>query len=82
MCGGNRRSWQRSKMGSGAGSPTGNRAFDDYREETLSRLEHEAREFREFVDQLRKAQDKEAFDRFMAQRRAGGSSPAPAQPAF
>jgi Protein of unknown function (DUF2852) len=49
---------------------TGNRAFDDYRDETLRRLEEEQREFREFLDRLRKAKDKEEFDAFMAERRS------------
>jgi hypothetical protein len=48
---------------------SGNRAFDDYREETLRRLEEEQREFREFLDRLRKARDKDEFDQFMADRR-------------
>ena len=48
---------------------SGNRAFDDYRDETLRRLEEEQREFREFLDRLRKAKDKEEFDQFMAERR-------------
>ena len=49
---------------------TGNRAFDEYREETLTRLEEEQREFRAFLDRLRKAKDKEEFDQFMADRRS------------
>ncbi len=49
---------------------SGNRAFDDYRDETLRRLEEESREFREFLDRLRKAKDKEEFDAFMAERRS------------
>jgi hypothetical protein len=49
---------------------TGNRAFDDYREETLRRLEEESREFRAFLDRLRKAKDKQEFDQFMAERRS------------
>ena len=48
---------------------SGNHVFDDYREETLRRLEEEQREFREFLDRLRKAKDKEEFDHFMADRR-------------
>ena len=47
---------------------TGNQAFDDYRDETLRKLEEDAREFRGFVDRLRKAKDKEEFDRFMSER--------------
>ena len=58
--------------------PGGNRAFDDYRADTLRRLEQEQREFREFLSQLRAAKDKAEFDQFMAQRR-GGVQSAPAQ---
>ena len=50
--------------------PSGNRAFDDYREETLRRLEEEQREFKAFLDRLRHAKDKAEFDQFMAERRA------------
>src|SRR5215211_6811326 len=32
---------------------SGNRAFDEYRGETLRRLEEEEREFKEFLDRLR-----------------------------
>ena len=48
---------------------SGNRAFDEYRAETLKRLEEEQREFREFLDRLRMAKDKSEFDQFMAERR-------------
>ena len=47
---------------------SGNRAFDDYRAETLRRLEDEQREFMEFLDRLRHAKDKSEFDQFMAER--------------
>ena len=47
---------------------TGNRAFDEYRAETLRRLEEEQREFMEFLDRLRHAKDKVEFDQFMAER--------------
>ena len=60
---------------------SGNAAFDGYREETLRRLEEEQREFREFLDRLRKAKDKQEFDQFMADRRTrpeGGTEGAPA----
>ena len=50
-------------------APTGNRAFDEYREETLRRLEDEASEFSSFLDRLRHAKDKAEFDQFMAERR-------------
>ena len=49
--------------------PSGNRAFDDYRAETLRRLEDEQREFVEYLDRLRQARDKQEFDQFMAERR-------------
>jgi hypothetical protein len=48
---------------------SGNRAFDEYRTETLRRLEEEEREFREFLERLRLAKDKTEFDAFMAERR-------------
>jgi hypothetical protein len=48
---------------------SGNRAFDEYRAETLRRLEEEQREFRDFLDRLRMAKDKSEFDQFMAERR-------------
>ena len=48
---------------------SGNRAFDEYRAETLRRLEEEQREFMEFLDRLRHAKDKAEFDQFMAERR-------------
>jgi hypothetical protein len=56
---------------------SGNRAFDEYRAETLRRLEEEQREFREFLERLRVAKDKTEFDAFMAERRARTSSPPP-----
>jgi hypothetical protein len=65
--------WMRAKMGGTGPSwgypSSGNRAFDDYRTETLRRLEDEQREFRDFLDRLRAAKDKAEFDQFMAERR-------------
>ena len=58
---------------------SGNRAFDDYRAETLRRLEEEQREFRDFLERLRAAKDKAEFDQFMADRRDRGTSPPPSQ---
>jgi hypothetical protein len=55
--------WARGHAGSG------NRAFDEYREETLRRLEEEERAFRDFLDRLRMAKDRAEFDQFMAERR-------------
>jgi len=48
---------------------SGNRAFDDYRSETLKRLEEEQREFKEFLERLRVAKDRAEFDQFMGARR-------------
>ena len=68
---------ERRGFGWGFGPPSsGNRAFDEYREETLRRLEEEQREFKEFLVRLRHAKDKEEFDAFMAQHR---SRPAPSR---
>jgi hypothetical protein len=66
--------WMRAKMSGSTGGyhytpPSGNRAFDEYRMETLRRLEEEQREFRDFLDRLRMAKDKSEFDQFMAERR-------------
>ncbi len=63
--------------GTRARSATGNRAFDEYRAETLRRLEEEQREFMEFLDRLRHAKDKAEFDEFMAERRHRSDGPAP-----
>ena len=48
---------------------SGNVAFDEYRRETLRRLEEEAKEFTEYLDRLRAAKDKSEFEQFMADRR-------------
>ncbi|MEA2969677.1 MAG: hypothetical protein QOE78_2938 [Alphaproteobacteria bacterium] len=60
---------------------SGNRAFDEYRQDTLQRLEEEQREFHDFLARLRMAKDKAEFDQFMADRRtrtdgaSSGTSP-------
>ena len=60
-------------------TPTsGNRAFDEYRTETLKRLEDEQREFRDFLERLRFAKDKDEFDQFMADRRNRSADEPPA----
>jgi hypothetical protein len=48
--------------------PSGNSAFDEKRRETLRALEDEAKAFAEFERQQREQQDREAFDRFVAER--------------
>jgi hypothetical protein len=66
---------------------SGNLAFDEWRETELARLEEERqklvaaeREFAEYMENLRRAKDREEFDRFMAARRPSEPS-APQQPA-
>ena len=66
------------------GASTGNAAFNDWRTAELARLDEERRkldeaqrEFAEYSDAIRRAKDREEFDRFMAERRArpaGGGS--------
>ncbi|MFZ2109691.1 MAG: DUF2852 domain-containing protein [Roseiarcus sp.] len=64
-----------------APSSSGNRAFDDYRAETLKRLEDEQREFKEFLERLRFAKDRSEFDQFMAARRERPFEPgSPSEP--
>jgi len=70
----NKERWGREMRGAYS---SGNRAFDDYREETLARLEEEQREFRTFLERLRKAKDKQEFDQFMAERRSNPPSDGP-----
>ena len=48
--------------------------------QTLKRLEEEQVEFREFLDRLRHAKDKEEFDQFMAQHRPRPAPPSDGQP--
>ena len=66
--------WQPPHRGSG------NRAFDEYRAETLRRLEEEQKEFRDFLERLRMAKDKAEFDQFMADRRSRPQQAQDAQP--
>jgi len=58
---------------------SGNWAFDEYRADTLRRLEEEQRQFNEYLERLRRAKDKAEFDEFMAdmRRRAAGPEPQP-----
>ena len=57
---------------------TGNAAFDEWRAGELARLEEERRkveaaerDFSEHIDELRRARDREEFERFMNARRNG-----------
>jgi len=75
------RSWACGPSDSAA-STSGNRAFDEYKAETLRRMEEEQKEFGSFLERLRVAKDKAEFDQFMADRRSRPSNPpATEQPA-
>ncbi len=64
-------SWSQPKQAPGSS----NRAFDDYRAETLRRLEEEQKEFVDYLERLRQARDKAEFDQFMADRRGRPTPP-------
>ena len=59
---------------------SGNRAFDEYKAETLRRMEEEQKEFGAFLDRLRFAKDKAEFDAFMAERRTRPPAPPTEEP--
>ena len=64
------RAFDTSAGGTAAAHATsGNRAFDEYRAETLKRLDEEALAFQDFLARLRHAKDRAEFDQFMAERR-------------
>ena len=72
--------WQRQR--SYGFSDTGNAAFDDYKREALKRLDEERRKlddeqraFRDFLDKLRHAKDKDEFDRFMSEHKCATPPP-------
>nr|WP_225030002.1 DUF2852 domain-containing protein [Xinfangfangia pollutisoli] len=67
------RDWARERgfgrgWGSAAFRPSGNAAFDDYKTQTLRRLEDEQEAFEGFLQRLRAAKDKTEFDAFMEER--------------
>ena len=67
--------WRARWMGGPEAPTSGNRAFDEYRAETLQRLEDEQREFKDFLERLRHAKDKAEFDQFMTDRRQRPEGP-------
>ena len=80
-----RGSWARSPAWGWSSAATGNAAFDQWKAAELARLEAErrkledaAREFADFLDNIRHAKDREEFDRFMA---SGGRSRKASPPA-
>lgn len=71
--------------GFGGYRPTGNAAFEEYRraeldrlEQERRRLEEESRAFTDFVEELKRAKDREEFEAFMRRRRQGDQGPASA----
>jgi len=67
--------WKHWGVSDRAAPSSGNRAFDEYRTETLRRLEDEQKEFGAFLERLRFAKDKAEFDEFMQERRQRPSTP-------
>ena len=55
--------------------PSGNRAFDAYKADTLRRLEEEQENFEAFLERLREAKDKAEFDQFMEERAKSARNP-------
>jgi Protein of unknown function (DUF2852) len=73
--------WKNWCGGERTAQTSGNRAFDEYRAETLRRLEEEQKDFAAFLERLRFAKDKAEFDQFMTDRRQPPVPPDPtAQP--
>ena len=72
------KAWKRRVRG--ARTSSGNVAFDEYREETLRKLDEEQREFRDYLDKLRSAKDRAEFDQFMAERRNRPPAPPSSEP--
>jgi hypothetical protein len=80
-------SWRQGFTRDGApwrqGRPmTSNSAFEERRRETLTRLAEEGEAFNEFERRRHEAREREAFDRFMAERaaKAADGKPGDSQP--
>ena len=77
MSGGSTTPWTSGSWMRGFTAPTtGNRAFDEWKNAELVRLEEERRkledahrEFSDYLESVRKAKDREEFERFMNERR-------------
>jgi hypothetical protein len=73
---GGRPAWTGPTWAHGFTTTSGNAAFDAWKSAELARLEEERRrledahrEFADWLDNVRKAKDREEFDRFMSERR-------------
>lgn len=64
------KSWVSGLGSSQSHAHSGNAAFDQYRDETLRRLEEEQQAFGDFMERLKRARDQEEFERFMNERRS------------
>jgi hypothetical protein len=64
-------SWRDERAGT-----SGNIAFDEYRVDTLRRLEEEQKDFAAFLERLRFAKDRAEFEHFMTDRRSRPAAPA------
>ena len=73
--------WCGPQWGMRSSASSGNWAFDEYRADTLRRLEEEQRQFTEYLERLRRAKDKAEFDQWMAELRRGGPQVPEPQPA-
>ncbi len=71
----NWKNWACGSSSNSTSASSGNHAFDEYKAETLRRLEDEQKEFGAFLERLRFAKDKAEFDQFMTDRR--NQPPAP-----
>lgn len=76
------RAFEAATARTGTGATSGNWAFEEYRRAELERLEarrralqEESRAFADFVEELKRAKDREQFDAFMAKRRSEGGGP-------
>ena len=74
-----RSAWAAPNWAHGFSASSGNAAFDAWKTAELARLEQERRrledahrEFADWMENVRKAKDREEFDRFMSERRAKG----------
>jgi hypothetical protein len=67
------RSW--CSWGDDRAGTSGNVAFDEYRVDTLRRLEEEQRDFAAFLERLRFAKDRAEFEQFMTDRRSRPATP-------
>lgn len=79
MFGKSARSRAMARQGFTVMQSSGNLAFDNYKAETLRRLEEEQNSFEAFLQRLREAKDKAEFDDFMADRARAARSDAAAE---